>query len=408
MPVAAYAARDTARRVAEPSKQPARSPFARDRARVLHSWALRRLADKTQALLPGESDFPRTRLTHTLEVAQLAREMGAELGCDPDLTDTAGLCHDVGHPPFGHNGEAALDRVAAEVGGFEGNAQSLRVLTRLEPKVFGEDGSVGLNLTRATLDSMIKYPWPRRPETGKFNVYADDLPAFDWVREGAPAGRRCLEAQVMDWADDVAYSVHDIEDALYSGYLTPDQLQPGPAMDPVLAHAAELGVDPGDARAAFDRLRALPCWPGSYTGSARSLARVKATTSALIGRFCHAAVGATRETFGYERPLSRYDADLVVPAEQRAEVAVLKAVAFTIVFQREGAEAMYASQRALLTDLVAAVLERGRGALNPAFVAQWDEVERDADRLRVAVDQVASLTDVSAVRWHARLVGPAT
>src|SRR5213080_2676879 len=184
MEVAGYDEHARERWVADPPKSgaAARGEFVRDRARVLHSAALRRLAAKTQVVGVGQSDFPRTRLTHSLECAQIGRELGASLGADPDLVDAACLAHDLGHPPFGHNGEAALDAFAAQIGGFEGNAQTLRMLTRLEPKVVdvvtGAPG--GLNLTRAVLDACTKYPWPRgqgpaSASPSKFGVYPDDV-----------------------------------------------------------------------------------------------------------------------------------------------------------------------------------------------------------------------------------------
>ena len=192
----AYTDQDAQRWVPEAPKSSYRSPFARDRARVLHSSALRRLGAKTQVVAPDTDDFVRTRLTHSLEVAQVGRELGYALGCDPDVVDAACLSHDLGHPPFGHDGESALNDLAHAIGGFEGNAQTLRLLTRLEPKVLDRDGvPAGLNLTRASLDAACKYPWSAADapvihghRTSKFGAYEDDLPVFHWLRDGAPAG----------------------------------------------------------------------------------------------------------------------------------------------------------------------------------------------------------------------------
>ncbi|MEV6694339.1 deoxyguanosinetriphosphate triphosphohydrolase [Micromonospora sp. NPDC051196] len=406
------AAGDAQRRVAEPVKDAGggRSPYERDRARVLHSAAFRRLAAKTQVHTAGTDDFLRTRLTHSLEVAQIAREMGARLGCDPDIVDTAGLAHDLGHPPFGHNGEAALDAVAATCGGFEGNAQTLRVLTRLEAKVYAADGtSVGLNLTRACLDAVSKYPWPRRPGRRKFGVYADDLPVFDWLRQGAPAGeRRCLEAQVMDWADDVAYSVHDVEDGIHGGYLT---------LEVLLADADERAALCADVADTYStespdylgqvlvELLADPLLAplAGYDGSHRAQAALKATTSVLTGRFVATAVAATTARFG-TGPHHRYAADLVVPRSLRARCALLKGIALRYVMRRPGAQGRYQRQREIIVDLVRVLTEQAPETLDPVFAPLWQAAPDDADRLRVVVDQVASLTDPAALAWHARLV----
>ena len=272
-------------------KRADRADFARDRARVVHSASLRRLSAKTQVVQPDSDDFVRNRLTHTLEVAQIGREFGAALGCDADVVDTACLAHDLGHPPFGHNGEVALAEVARDIGGFEGNAQTLRLLTRLEPKRTHADGRpAGLNLTRASLDASTKYPWARgEAATPKFGVYADDAEVFAWLRQGAPPEtpqRRCLEAQVMDWADDVAYSVHDVEDGVASGRIDLRALRSAPEVDAVVAVAAALYAEDLEApelAAAHDRLLASGSIPASYDGSRADLAALKDMTSRLIG-----------------------------------------------------------------------------------------------------------------------------
>ncbi len=407
-----YDAASSARRIDEPPKRAdagllERGAFQRDRARVLHSYAFRRLADKTQVVVPGEDDFPRTRLTHSLEVAQIGREIGAALGCDADIVDTAGLAHDIGHPPFGHNGEDALDLVAGGCGGFEGNAQTLRVLTRLEAKIVHESGDpAGLNLCRATLDATCKYPWPRREGTRKFGYYEADADAFAWMRAGVESEQRCLEAQVMDWADDVAYSVHDVEDGVHGGMIKLADIDDATRERLCTIAAAQYSAQPATALApVLDQLLALPTLRdlAGYDGTSAAQAAAKRATSELVGRLSAAAVNATRAEHG-SGELGRYAASLVVPDQAAAECALLKALAAHYVMGRAGAAERQEWQRTVLTELVAALHETAPGSLDRALVASWHAAADDAGRLRVVIDQVAQLTDTSAITWHRRLV----
>jgi len=404
------------RLVDEPPKRvdaPVRTPFERDRARVVHAAASRRLAAKTQVMGPQTDDFVRNRLTHSLEVAQVARDLSRALGSQPDIAETAALAHDLGHPPFGHNGERVLAELGESCGGFEGNAQTLRLLTRLEAKTDG----AGLNLTRATLDACTKYPWTRADAEEphgvhadgsprfvlKFGVYDDDRPVFDWMRRGADGVRQCLEAQVMDLADDVAYSVHDVEDGVVAGRVDLVTLEEAAVWQTVRDwYLPEATDDVLDKTLAG--LRTVGSWPETaYDGSRRSLAALKNLTSDLIGRFCGAVQHATFAAS--DGPFVRYAADLVVPEETRLEIAVLKGIAAHYVMRADDRVATMVRQRELLAELVALLAHRGPDALERPFADDWAAAGDDPARLRVVIDQVASLTDASAVTWHAALRG---
>ncbi|MCF6767798.1 dNTP triphosphohydrolase [Thiotrichales bacterium 19S11-10] len=230
--------------------KPSFTPFRRDYARVVHCAAFRRLQGKTQ-IFPGlESDFFRNRLTHSLEVAQVAKAITARLNetyqvnIDYDLVETAALCHDIGHPPFGHNGERALHEKMREYGGFEGNAQTLRVLTRVEKKILdgevpifdGEDKRYGLNLTYRTLASVLKYDSSIPPYVSQMGIeppkgyYTSELALVNSIKSHVLSGYnidadqvefKTIECQIMDLADDIAYSTYDLEDALKGGFLSP-------------------------------------------------------------------------------------------------------------------------------------------------------------------------------------------
>ncbi|MBC3185135.1 deoxyguanosinetriphosphate triphosphohydrolase [Corynebacterium sp. zg-331] len=405
-----YTDEDNQRRYVEAPKggglggppQEQRSEFSRDRDRVLHSAALRRLADKTQVVRPRDGDTPRTRLTHSLEVAQIARGIGTGLGLDPHLAELAGLTHDIGHPPYGHNGERALDDVAQDCGGFEGNAQTLRILTRLEPKVLDEEGrSFGLNLTRAALDATCKYPRLRTNPDGtanrKYGCYDEDAAVLEWVRSGHSDATPSMEAQVMDWADDVAYSVHDVEDGIVSGRVSLAVL-----WDFVeLAALAEKGARAfGGTREelveAADGLRRLPLVAqcAEFDASLRAHSTLKRLTSELVGRYVSSTINATLAAHpGGAGWLGRLHGRLVVPPQARAEVMLLKTIAVLYVMDEHRHLVRQDQQRDRIYRVFDYLCAGGPGALDPMMRQWWHEAEGEAARQRVVIDQIASMTE---------------
>ena len=379
-----YDAAARERLVEEPPKRvdaPVRTPFERDRARVVHAASSRRLAAKTQVVGPQTDDFVRNRLTHSLEVAQVARDLARALGCHPDIAETAALAHDLGHPPFGHNGERVLAELCEDCGGFEGNAQTLRLLTRLEAKTFDAEGrSVGLNLTRATLDACTKYPWPREAADAprgvhadgsprvvrKFGVYDDDLPVFAWLRAGVEGPGRCLEAQVMDLADDVAYSVHDVEDGVVAGRIELTRLDRAAVWDTVRDwYVPDADDDPLDE--VLERV-----------------ARVEGLAARAVRRLAGAAGGPEEPHLRPDRPLLRGGAGRHVrgrrrpvrplprvawwcPRRTRLEIAVLKGIAAHYVMRADDRVALMERQRDLMATLVDRVARPRPGGPRPAL-----------------------------------------
>ncbi len=414
-----YTAHDTARIFGEGAKgsqfldaEPDhRSDFDRDRARVQHSAALRRLADKTQVVGPRDGDTPRTRLTHSLEVAQIARGIGSELGLDPDLCEVAGLTHDIGHPPYGHNGERALNELAVDCGGFEGNAQNLRILSKLEPKTLDDNGrSVGLNLTRAVLDASCKYPRTRTNPDGthnrKYSAYDSEADVLAWLREGHDDDLPPMEAQVMDWSDDIAYSVHDVEDAVVSGRMSFTVL-----WDLVeLASLAEKGSQafggtPDALLAAADRLRQLDVIGAAadFNHSLRGYVDLKRMTSELVGRYVGAAVTATAEAA--ERPVGRQHGRLIVPDHAQAEVTLLKTVAVLYVMDKPVHQQRQERQRERIYRVHDYLLAGAPGTLDPMYRQWYEEAETHAQRQRVVIDQIASMTEARLERIAKRSAG---
>ena len=405
-----YSASDRERFIAEKHSS-ARGDFQRDRGRLIHSLALRRLAQKTQVLSPTAGmDFARNRLTHSLEVAQVGREIGQAIGLDPDVVDTACLAHDLGHPPFGHNGEAALNAWAADIGGFEGNAQTFRILTRLESKTFDSAGhSAGVNLTRASLDAATKYPWQVSdaldgPGRTKFGVYDDDMEIFSWMRDGQDGPGVSVEGQVMDLSDDIAYSVHDFEDAIVGGFLDPRALANPSEREEFFAHTitwSGRSLSHDQLEEALLRLQGLPSWPTQCDGSRADLARLKNFTSTVIGRLAQDVSLTPRE--GTPARSARHQWDVSVSQESRVEIDLLKGLVATSVMNHHKRVSLYERQREILTELVNRVWESDGAALDDMFAGDFANATTKDQKRRIVVDQVASLTDQTALVWHERL-----
>ncbi|MGH6814253.1 MAG: deoxyguanosinetriphosphate triphosphohydrolase [Hyphomicrobiaceae bacterium] len=372
----AYAAsRMTLRGRQHPENEcPTRSPFQRDRDRILHSTAFRRLIYKTQVFLFHEGDHYRTRLTHSLEAAQIARTLARQLRLDEDLAEALALAHDLGHPPFGHAGERALDAAMRPWGGFDHNAQSLRVVTRLERKYAAFDG---LNLTWEMLEGLAKHNGPIRDD--------DSQP----VRKAARAvetwqpldlGRWASgEAQAAAIADDIAYCTHDLDDALRAGLIDRGGLHEAP-----LAGSIARGIDTGeDGRYAYEvRRRSIMLIVSDVVGESHRRLAALAPASADDIRAAGSAVVAFSPHLG-------------------REIERLKEYLFARVYRHERVLGVMTQAQNIVHDLFRRYLDDDT-ALPPA----WQTAARalpERRRARLIADFVAGMTDRYALAEHRRL-----
>lgn len=374
-----------------PDGPDSRSPYERDRDRILYTSALRRLAETTQVLPASAGHVYHNRLTHTLEVAQLARRIAEchPTGADPAACEAAAWAHDLGHPPFGHTGEAELDRVLRSIwpegDGYEGNAQSFRIVTRLAVR---REGVRGLNLTRATLRGVLKYPWIRAAHTGaKFGAYRTESAELAWAMAGLPAGEQSTEARVVDFADDVAYSVHDLFDFTRAGLIPMHLLRTGAAEWAAFCEAAQTDLDGSQLEDVFEAwVRPFPL-SAPFDGSRADRAALRAFTSGMIHAFVEEGAGASQ---------GRLD---VAPATRDA-IEVLKQLTVHFVMMHPGLMPVKQEQRevlARLTEWFAA--EDGRNLRTEAR----EQLEAGQPLERAVADEVASLTESEAVSLAERL-----
>jgi dGTPase len=402
-----YGEHDFARKFSHGSAQQNRWPFEIDKGRIIHSAPFRRLQGKTQVLGVGERDFYRTRLTHSLEVAQLGRGMCVELASgfhpNPDLVEAICLAHDIGHPAFGHFGEEVIHGLMLQYGGFGANPQNIRIVTFIEAKY----DLGGLDLSRATLDGLVKYPSlfdPQKPAIKPKFTYADDSDLLDWIKEGVKdPTRKPIEGEIADWADQVAYCVNDIEDALRAGLLSFVEAHTR-ADDISRAAKAELGAnddpqitDPEPIRKRAASLQAQLVEPKDLRQRKINL---KQWTSDTIKDLMHAVeielTHADENSFRYRYSLKKSKKAL-------STAALLKATARLLVFDDPRVKTLEYKGGRILSCLFDAF--RTRPELLPLDFQQLLQQKRGTKE-RLVADFVSGMTDRYAYAYFNRLFQP--
>jgi dGTPase len=393
-----------------PRSHDERSEFERDRSRIIHSAAFRRLQGKTQVFGLGGSDFFRTRLTHTLEVAQIGK--GIALRCkyaDPDLVEAVCLAHDLGHPPFGHAGEEELHSCMKRWGGFEANAQNLRVVQQLEAKSSMYDG---LNLTRATIDGLLKYKKPYRTlghaRRSKF-FYNPDANLLKWACEGN-RNDLSFECQIMDWADDIAYSVHDLEDGIRAGMIYEDLVEDNAFTKKVKEAFETKGgqFDYKDYNSVFQEIQKALSPTGGIGNNRRERAR-KAQRKSAMADLINSFIDRTGCKANAGKKPTRYQYSLDIPKEVRNECHLLKQVVWEAIIDDERIATLERKAKTIVRSLFEEFTCRRtdtRELFPPDFRERLDRAKSGADRARVACDYIAGMTDAHAFRVYSRLREP--
>ena len=407
-----------------PHKDPGdeRTAFDRDRDRIIHSVAFRRLQGKTQIFAPSSADFVRSRVTHSIEVSQIGRALARRFGVPESLVEAACLGHDLGHPPFGHTGEEVLNDLMVRDGAFEGNAQTFRLVTRLEEKA---QGYPGLDLSRATLHGLIKYPYKQRKKNPKF-LYRDDLKVYEgWLFQGLGGGvlkkydpnvepPRTLPCQLMDWADDIAYSVHDLEDGISSGMLQPSLWDRSWFVESIHAAVCKApGIrwqsGPPSRQTVEGIVRELQGRLAYGEGGSIPFDVIRDATRHYINRF---VVSPTVNAVGPGNSL--FDFKLDISEQLRIENQVLKSITFEYIIDDAHTRQLAYKGQEILRSLFEALYEnalspgRDRFLLFPRGRRGTLATMPETELARATCDYLASMTEGQALQLYARMFEPSS
>lgn len=376
-PYAENAERSRGRRAPEPASR-TRNAFARDRDRIIHCTAFRRLKEKTQVFVAHEGDHYRTRLTHSLEVSQIARSLAHALRLDTDLAETVALAHDLGHPPFGHAGEDELQACMQGFGGFDHNVQTFRVVTKLEERYPNFDG---LNLSWETVEGVVKHNGPvgHRLEEPAWQAIADYTAGWDLGLDGFAS----LEAQAAAIADDIAYNNHDVDDGVQAGLFTLGDLADVPIIGPVLHQVRR---DWPDLDGRMTRLEAVRRMIGVMVDDVlmETEARLRAD-----------GIGSTDDVRAARRPMVQFSERMLV------DLGVLRAFLFERMYRHYRVNRMRSQARRVVSEMFALFMAEP-DVLPPEWAAKA-RVEDETKKARAVCDYIAGMTDRFAIEEHRKL-----